>query len=440
MNRDKLAEEIFLAAVDAVRPSVLVRESISLKGNILTAPGLSADLGLIDNIYVIGAGKASGAMASEVEGILGDRISGGHVVVKYGHNVPLVKITVTEAGHPVPDINGFEATQRIIDIASGSGIKDLVICLLSGGGSALLADRPDNITEEEMIITNDLLVKSGADISAINTVRKHLSGIKGGRLADKVWPATLVNLILSDVPGDSPEVIASGPTYPDSTTFSDSLGIIYAHGLQNKLPSSVIAYLLMGAEGLIPESPKPGDKVFENVHNILIGNNRKALDAAALKAGQSGIGTVFRRYDMSGDTTLYSKEIVKAALECQKDNEVVKPACLLFGGETTLKVTGGGYGGRNQHMALECALQLNGRTGITILAAGTDGTDGPTDAAGAIVDCDSVKNASGKNISANDHLERFDSYNFFRAAGGHIKTGPTLTNVMDIVVVIVEKS
>jgi glycerate-2-kinase len=438
MNRNKLAEDIFLAAVEAVRPSSLIPECISLSGNRISAGGLTLDIGMIDNIYVIGAGKASAAMASEIERILGDRITGGQVVVKYGHSITLKKITVTEAGHPVPDANGFAATKTILGIAEKAGINDLVICLLSGGGSALLADKPEYISDEEMMLTNDLLVRSGADITAINTVRKHLSCSKGGHLATKVFPAALLNLILSDVPGDSPEVIASGPTYPDSTTFADALRIISEHGLQHKIPPSVLAYLIMGSDGLIPENPKHGDPVFEKVQNILIGNNKTALKAAATKARESGIRTVVIRDDMTGDTAEFSKIAVKTTLDYQSDNEAKKPVCLLFGGETTLKVTGSGVGGRNQHMALSCAVQLKGTKGISILASGTDGNDGPTDAAGAVADGDTVKNAVGKNISPEDHLERFDSYNFFSLAGGHIKTGPTLTNVMDIVVAVIE--
>jgi glycerate 2-kinase len=437
MNREKLAEDIYMAALGAVKPASLVSKFVSFADPVISAGGLSLSLNNVDNIFVIGAGKASAAMASELETILGGKITGGHVVVKYGHSLPLRRITITEAGHPVPDANGFRATRTIADIAQKAGVNDLVICLLSGGGSALLADVPDNINEDEMMRMNDLLVRSGADIEAVNTVRKHLSNIKGGRLASMVNPATLVNMILSDVPGDSPEVIASGPAYPDSTTFADALQVISVQGIQKDVPASILAYLIMGEEGLIPESPKPGDPVFENVHNILIGNNRTALDAAALKARESGFRTVIIKDDMDGDTAEYAKRIVKAAIECQSDMEIEKPACLLFGGETTLRVTGTGTGGRNQHMALSCAIQLMGTGGITILAAGTDGTDGPTDAAGAVVDGDTFKNAIGKNISPGDHIDRFDSYNFFTLAGGHIKTGPTLTNVMDIVVVLV---
>jgi glycerate 2-kinase len=352
MNGKKTAEDIFTAALEAVKPAALIPLYVSLSGTKISAGGFSIGLENVENVYVIGAGKASAAMAYELERILGDNIRGGHVVVKYGHSATLNKISLTEASHPLPDANGFAASRLISEIAEKAGVNDLVICLLSGGGSALLADIPDNIAVEDMIRINDLLVKCGADITEINTVRKHLSDIKGGRLARKAFPATLLNLILSDVPGDSPEVIASGPTYPDSTTFADSIRVISEYGLQNKMPSSVLAYLLMGAEGLIQESPEPGDAVFEKVHNILIGNNRSAIDAAARKARESGFRTVLSRDDMRGDTVGYAEIIVKAAIDCQKDESIEKPACLLFGGETSLRVTGRGTGGRNQHMAL----------------------------------------------------------------------------------------
>jgi glycerate 2-kinase len=437
-SKKELAREIFLAALDAVRPAALISKYLSMDEDEINAGGITISNKNIANIYIIGAGKASAAMACEVENILGERITGGHVVVKYGHGVPLKRITLSEAGHPVPDLNGFEATRRIKEIAKKAGADDLVICLLSGGGSSLLADIPDGVTEDEMIILNGLLVKSGADIQEINAVRKHLSAVKGGRLASLIYPATLINFILSDVPGDFPDVIASGPTYPDPTTYDDALEIIRKHNIYKELPGSIISYLNNGAQGLIPESPKPGDPVFKIIHNILIGNNRKALDAAAGKAKECGYINVIVHDDMKGDSLEFGRIVVQKALDYQSDKDVKKPVCLLFGGETTIKVSGNVDGGRNQHMALHCAIQIRGRKGITILAAGTDGTDGPSDAAGAIVDGNTFADALMKSISPDDHLRRFDSYNFFRAAGGHIKTGPTLTNVMDIVIAIVE--
>jgi glycerate 2-kinase len=437
-SNKELVREIFLSALDAVRPAALISKHLTGNELEVTAGGLSFKCEEIDNVYVIGAGKASAAMAFEVEKIIGERITSGHVVVKYGHSVPLSRITVSEAGHPVPDLNGFEATRRIAEIAKKAGAADLVICLLSGGGSSLMADIPAGITGDELIQLNELLVKSGADIEEINTVRKHLSGLKGGRLASLIYPATMISFILSDVPGDLPDVIASGPTCPDPTTFADALGIIRKYDLQIEIPGSIISYLNKGVQGLISESPKPGDPVFNKIHNILTGNNMIALNAAACKAGESSVMRVIIQNDMKGDNSDFCRIVVQKAIACQANLEIQKPVCLLFGGETTIKVSGKGEGGRNQHMALNCAIQIMGRKGITILAAGTDGTDGATDAAGAIVDGDTVANAVKKNISPADHLNRFDSYNFFRSAGDHIKTGPTLTNVMDIVIVLVE--
>jgi glycerate-2-kinase len=438
MNSKILAEDIFRAALKAVIPSALINKHVEYNGTVLSVDEFSVSLQTVNNVYVIGAGKATGAMAAEIEGILGDRITDGHIVVKYGHSVPLKKITTTEAGHPVPDKNGFTATRIIEKIADSAEKGDLVICLLSGGGSALLSDVPENISEDDILKMNELLVKCGADIDSINTVRKHVSGIKGGRLASRVYPATLVTLMLSDVPGDSPDVIASGPTCPDSSTFSDAMQVISYYGLQKELPASVLAYLLMGAEGLIPDSPKQGNKVFEDTHNFLIGNNMSAIKEAAAAARNRGFATVIIDGMMQGDTMQFADVIVKAAADCQGDPSVLKPACLLFGGETTLRVTGSGLGGRNQHLALACAIRIKGTKGITILAAGTDGTDGPTDAAGAIVDGGTCIRAEEDNLSPEEFLERFDSYNFFRLTGCLLKTGPTLTNVMDLAVVIVE--
>jgi len=375
MSRKKIAEDIFLAAIEAVSPSALVPKNIFLSGSKIYTGGLSLDLEKIDNVYVIGAGKASAAMACAVEKILDRHISGGLVVVKYGHSVPLNRIKVTEAGHPLPDRNGFEATSAIADIDGKAGPNDLILCLLSGGGSSLLADLPEGVTERELILLNDILVKSGADISEINTVRKHLSGIKGGRLASIIYPATLVSLILSDVPGDSPDVIASGPTYPDGSTFADAIRILSDHGIQKIIPESILAHINKGVQGLIKESPKMDDPVFNKAYNVVIGNNMTALKAASFKAKGFGFRNVIIMDEMNGDTSDFAKIIVQSAIECQEDSKVEKPACLLFGGETTLKVTGNGTGGRNQHMALSCAIQIKGRRGITILAAGTDGTD-----------------------------------------------------------------
>jgi len=437
MNYRQIAEQIFLAGVESVLPKNLFTGRLSLEDNVLRFGEL--DLSIPEgNLYMIGAGKASAMMGAEVEKILGNRISGGHIVVKYGCSCILRHIIVTEAGHPVPDTNGFRAAGDILKIATAAGSDDLVICLISGGGSALLSDAPEGCSEEDMIILNNLLVNSGASIGEINTVRKHLSQIKGGQLARAVYPATLINLILSDVPGDALEVIASGPTVPDSTTFLQAMTVLSDYGLIEKVPERILKYLVNGVKGNMMETPKPGDPIFDTTYNILAGSNKKALEACRTKAIDLNINAVIIDDQLQGDTSAVADYIVATSLKFKNDNNEIKPVCLLFGGETTVRMTGKGTGGRNQHLALLVSLQLRDLSGITVLAAGTDGNDGPTDAAGAVVDSTTIQKALMKDLDAEKYLADFDSYHFFKKAGGHIITGPTMTNVMDLIVVLIE--
>ncbi|MCX6321253.1 MAG: glycerate kinase [Bacteroidia bacterium] len=438
MNSRTIAEQIFLAGIDSVLPERLIPKEMVLKDNCLVIGHLNFSLETIENIYVIGAGKASAMMGAEVEKILGSRITEGHIVVKYGYFSELKYIRVTEAGHPVPDSNGFKATRAIMEIAGMAKRNDLVVCLLSGGGSALLPDFPEGSSPEEMIKLNDLLINSGACIKEINAVRKHLSIVKGGQLARAICPATLVSLILSDVPGDPLDVIASGPTAPDPTTYQQALDVLDKYDLTASMPVGILKYLKEGAAGKRPETPKPSDPDFEKTYNHLIGTNRLALEAAKQKASEFNINTFIIDDQLQGDTSSVAEYIVETSLKFKVDKNEVKPVCLLFGGETTVKMTGKGLGGRNQHLALLCAILLQNHPGITLLSAGTDGTDGPTDATGAVVDSDTVTGALSKNIDPAKYLREFDSYHFFKKASGHIITGPTMTNVMDIIVVIVE--
>lgn len=434
----KNAEKIFLAGVRNVLPEKLIGNMIATDGNIIRIRDYKFSLENTGNIYLIGAGKASAAMAHYAENILGDRITGGHVVVKYGHSCKLKKVIVTEAGHPVPDQNGFKATEEIVRIARSAGENDLVLCLISGGGSALLADLPEHLLPEELYIVNNLLIRSGASIHEINSVRKHLSRVKGGQLAREVWPATLVTLILSDVPGNAPDVIASGPTVPDTSTFSDAFKTIEKYELSTDITAGVLNYLRAGVAGLHPETPKPGDPVFSRTINLVAGTNLNALEGCRVYAESIGFNTFVVDIEMQGDTVHAAHSVIDTALYYQNNNDIKKPVCLLYGGETTLKVDGNGTGGRNQHLALAAAVRLQKHPGITVLSAGTDGTDGPTDAAGAVVDSGTISRAESKTGDPEKYLEEFDSYNFFRKAGGHIITGPTFTNVMDIIVVLIE--
>ncbi|HEU5052968.1 MAG TPA: glycerate kinase [Hanamia sp.] len=438
MDAKIIAEEIFLAGVESVMPAQMTGRNIfKSKGRIFLG-NKELDVGKFEHVYVIGAGKASAKMALEIESVLGDKISSGHVVVKYGHGCKLQYIDVSEAGHPVPDANGYAATKKILELAKQATENDLVICLISGGGSSLLTDLPADSSMEELITLNELLLRSGADIQEINAVRKHLSKVKGGQLAQSAFPATVVTLILSDVIGDPLHSIASGPTVPDPTTFADAIAVLNKYDLHSKVSPILTAYLRMGINGLIPETPKPGDPVFTRSHNFIIGSNKIALEACKKKASDYGLNSFIITSQLDGDLAGAAKEIVDKAIVYQNNSSVKKPCCLLFGGETTVKVTGSGVGGRNQHFALYASILLKDQTGITLLSAGTDGNDGPTPAAGAVVDTNTYPDAIYKGLKVEEYLQNFDSYHFFEKAGGHIITGPTMTNVMDLIVVIIE--
>jgi glycerate-2-kinase len=434
MGSKKIAQQIFMASVESVLPDKIIRQKVFIRNSTLFISTLQFSIASIDRIFVIGAGKASALMAREIENILGDRISGGHIVTKYGHACELKHIDISEAGHPMPDENGCIATQKILDIAHDAKENDLILCLISGGGSALMTDLPKGITLNHIVLTNDMLLKSGADIKEMNSVRKHLSKVKGGQLSQTAYPATIVSLILSDVLGDPADVIASGPTAPDTTTFQDALNVLQKYNLLSEIPGSVKNYLTAGEH----ETPKPGNPVFSKTHNIIIGNNTLALEAANKKATEFGMRSLIITSELEGQTFLATDQIINTALEFQKDPLIKKPCCLLYGGETTLQVKGSGTGGRNQHLALHAALMLKHQKGITLLSAGTDGTDGPTSATGAIVDTLTFEQACTSGINAEYYLSNFDSHHFFQKAGGLVITGPTMTNVMDIIVVIVE--
>ena len=396
MNQKETAEEIFKAGIENVLPERLISGSMKLENSRLNVCGRIFDLEEIQNIYVIGFGKASGMMAAGVEKILGTRITEGCVIVKHGYSCKLRQIIITEAGHPVPDFHGFKATREILEIALKANEKDLVICLISGGGSALLADFPEGSSPEDVIKLTDLLVNSGAGIHEINAVRKHISLVKGGQLTNAIYPAALVTLILSDVPGDYLDVIASGPTTPDPTTFKQALEVLKNFNLTTHVPESILRYLNEGFAGTRPETPKPSSPVFNNTSNHLIGTNKLALEAAKQKSFEFNFNSIIVDDQLQGDTTSVAEYLVETALKFKEDVSEVKPVCLLFGGETTVKMTGKGRGGRNQHLALLCALLLRDHPGITILSAGTDGTDGPTDAAGGVVDSNTYSEAIGK--------------------------------------------
>jgi len=432
----KTAEEIFLAGVKQVLPDTLIQSQLQVERGRLTIAG--RPIPPFRSLFLLAAGKAAALMAGTAEEILGDLITDGLVLTKYGHGLSLQRLPLIEAGHPLPDAAGMEATHRMLEIVRKAEANDLVICLLSGGASSLMADLPEGASLADLTMANELLVKSGADIRTINCVRKHLSSVKGGRLAAAATPARVVSLILSDVVGDDPGVIASGPTSPDESSYADALDAIARTGLEDRFPPSLLVYLQRGSEGLLPETPKPGDPLFGKVDNLVIGNNLLALEGAADKATQLGFGTRIITDRLQGELTDVADFILRAIGEHRlpAPNE---PLCLLFGGEPTLRVRGSGLGGRNQHLALHLATKIKHLAGTTILCAGTDGTDGPTEAAGAVVDGRTLSDAWRNGMDAMDHLSRYDAYHFFQQTGGHILTGSTRTNVMDMVVVLIQK-
>jgi glycerate 2-kinase len=395
--------------------------------------------GQYKRLMVIGFGKASCPMAKSIEDQLFDLTDSGIVITKYGHCQPPYKpkkIRIFEAGHPVPDENGLIATEAIINLLKGVDKNILLICLISGGGSALFVSPYEGITLNEKQKVTELLLKAGANISELNTVRKHISKVKGGRLAETAYPAKIISLILSDVIGDKLDVIASGPTAPDKMKYNEALKVIEKYELIALTPKSVLETLHKGAKGIIPETPKEGDKAFRNVENIIIGSNRKALEAAKTTAEKLGFHAEILSSEISGEAREVGRRLAKKAIEAKGKGQKAK--CLISGGETTVTVKGSGLGGRNIELALSFAMEIEGIDGITLLSAGTDGTDGPTDAAGAIVDGETIKKAKAAGLNPEEYLKNNDSYNFFKKIDSLFVTGPTGTNVMDIQIMVVE--
>jgi glycerate 2-kinase len=388
---------------------------------------------LYENIYVVGAGKAAGAMAAAVEAKLGRRITEGWINIKDGHGVRLRRIRQHECGHPVPDERGVQGAEEIARLAAKAGARDLVICLVSGGASALTPFPARPVTLADKQATTRLLLACGATIHEINAVRKHLSSIKGGWLAALAYPATVLSLILSDVIGDNLDVIGSGMTAPDSTTFATALAVLDKYGLAERVPERVRERLVAGVRGELPETPKS----VKRTRNVIVGSNRLALDAAAAEAKRLGYRPLILSSTIDGETREVARMHAAIAREVLATGQPVKPpACLISGGETTVTLRGAGKGGRNQEFVLAAALALDGRPGITVLSAGTDGTDGPTDAAGAIAGPGTLVAAKKKGLEAQAFLDNNDSYRFFEPLNGLIRTGPTNTNVMDVRLVL----
>lgn len=423
----KHALQIFRAALDAAEPQHAVLQHLRSDGRTLITGRQRYRLMETDRVFVIGAGKASAAMASAVERLLGRRITEGLVIVPDG--VPdgvtsrVRRIRLQHARHPLPDQRGVDGAQAIAEIARQATERDLVICLISGGASALLPSPVPGLSLEQKQSITKALLHRGATIHELNTVRKHLSTVKGGQLAALAYPARVIALILSDVIGDDLDVIGSGPTVGDRATVGDARAVLTKYGVDDP--------------GVLRETPKPGNQRLGRVQNLIVGSNTLAIDAAAAKAKGLGYKPLVLSTFIEGETRDVAGMHAAIAKEIQAHNRPARrPVCILSGGETTCTVRGSGLGGRNQEFVLAAALALQG-TPVTILSGGTDGIDGPTDAAGAIADGSTLARAAALGLNAAAYLANNDSYHFFEPLNALIKTGPTGTNVMDIRLILI---
>lgn len=405
--------------IDAVLPENVIHKNVTLKDGILELKDQAFDLNKFKNVFLIGMGKASGAMAEELQKILKGRITKGYV--NSTENKKLGNTTINKARHPIPDENGLKGVKEILKIVSNLKEDDLVVCLISGGGSAMAPAPQKGISLEELKEMNKVLVRSGAKIQEINIVRKHVSAIKGGRLAERIYPATIVSLIISDVIGDDLDSIASGPTAPDNSTLKDALNVLEKYDLIKDIPKSVLNYLKKGKE-----TPKHGDKIFEKVHNLVIANNLTALNAMKEEAKKQGFKAEIINQSLTGEARKVGKYVSNEMKKASKNQ------ALIFGGETTVTVKGSGMGGRNQELILALVEEIQG-SNITIAAAGTDGSDF-IGVAGAVTDGNSYSKARNLNLNIKEFLENNDSYNFFKKTKDLIITGVTGTNVCDVII------
>ncbi|MBW2572848.1 MAG: glycerate kinase [Deltaproteobacteria bacterium] len=415
MKKD--AAEIFFKGLQAVEPGAAVKRCCKLDGESLFVGNRTYHLPQYKNLFVIGAGKATAPMAAALEDILEERISEGIIIVKYDHLADLQRINLIEAGHPLPDPNGEKGADAILNLAKKSGKDDLIFCLISGGGSALLPLPFNGIT--------------------LN-LRKHTSKIKGGRLAQAAFPATIISLILSDVVGDDLDIIASGPTVPDSSSFADCMEILERYHIKDKIPESILNHIESGISGKTPETPKADDPAFKRTQNLIIASNIESLMAAKEKAERLQYNVILLSSMIVGETRYaaqihgaIAKEIIKTG------NPISPPACILSGGETTVTISGNGLGGRNQEFALAAAIDISGHKNVVVLSGGTDGTDGPTDAAGAFSDTYTLERAKEMGLNPHHFLANNDAYHFFEKLDDLLITGPTNTNVMDLRILLV---
>jgi glycerate-2-kinase len=423
-----------LAAVDA---GAAVSRVVARVGDRLAICG--SPLAENRRLWVLAAGKAAAAMAAAFEASAGDRIADGLAITKDGHGVPLTRIALREAGHPVPDARSEDAAREALALVGSAGRDDALVVLLSGGASSLLACPAPGLSLADIAATTSVLLSAGAGIEELNAVRKHLSAVAGGRLGLCSVSARIEVLAISDVPGDRIDVIGSGPFAPDPTTFADALEALDRRGVRTRVPVRVAEHLAAGVRGDAEETPKPGDAGLARVRTTLLATNATAVAAAAVEASRLGMRPVVVSGSLEGEARDVGRRLAALAAAIRPVSGDTSPLCLIAGGETAVTVRGRGRGGRNQELALAAARVLDGRRGIAILAAGTDGSDGPTDAAGAFADGGTVERARSRRLDADAALAENDSYTFFAAEGGLLVTGPTQTNVMDLVLLRVDR-
>jgi glycerate 2-kinase len=435
---DKICQ-LLSVTIDSADPEKLVQKAVSLDGQYLNILTQSIDLRAFQSIFIFGLGKAAVPMASAIIRIIGDHSIAGLIITKDGYDrqdysLPLEFIKAYTAGHPIPDQRNINTTAEFLSLVNKFTTNNLVICLISGGGSSLMVKPAMGITLQDIQLITELLIACGATIDELNTIRKHLDKVKGGGLSRHIYPTTVVSLILSDVIGDNLDVIASGPTSPDPTTYQDAWKILNKYNLIDQVPKNVLSHLTSGIAGDIPDTLKPGDPIFQKTHNFIIGNNRQLVVDAVQIASNLGFDAHLLPFPLTGEASQVGHTIVYYAKSSLINNRFpYRLACLIAGGETTVKVKGSGTGGRNQELVLGAVEHLSGEQPIMLVSLATDGGDGSTDAAGAIATNQTLSDGLAKGFSPADYLKRNDSYHYFDQLGDLIKIGPTMTNVNDLV-------
>jgi glycerate 2-kinase len=436
---------ILLAALEAVEPGAAVRRWMTRREDALIVCERKYSLNAFQRVYIVGIGKAAVPMGAAAAVLLDPYLTGGIILTKDGYAKNLASlqdlpgIKIIEASHPIPDVRGLNGARLIAELLTEVGEGDLVVCLISGGSSALLPLPAEGITLADLQELTSTLLACGASINEINTLRKHLDTLKGGGLARLAAPASLITLVLSDVVDDLLDVIASGPSVPDPTTFADAYSVLEQYRIVDRVPAPIKNHLLLGMQGNLPDTPKPGDVVFERVYNVVVGSNRLAADAALHQALREGFQPMLLTTSMQGEARQAGRMLGAIAKEIvASGNPLHRPACVIAGGETTVTIHGNGKGGRNQELALGGVQELAGLENVVLVTLATDGGDGPTDAAGAVVTGDTLKRAQLMGIDPADFLTRNDAYHFFSPLGDLLKPGPTDTNVNDLALILVK--